>query len=331
MAPIRSVPDADTAWGTDLRSVINIVNQPVHAVGASGSALTLDAAAAAGWIKTITLTGNVTLTFSGATSGYAAVLDLILTQDGTGGRTITWPASVKWLNSASAPTLSTAAAAVNRIQLTSVDGGVTWYGELVSFLPPTGSVTDAMIAAAAAINVDKTADGTTNKAFLATERTKLTGVATGATANSSDATLLARANHTGTQSADTLTDGTTNKAFLATERTKLAAVGVVRTVAASAGTISIDANAAGNNIDTSLSADATLNVPTNGAAGQVLCGSVLASGAQRILTFHASFGLLTGIAATLTIASGKVGRYAIRRTDVTGSARWLVEAAAAEQ
>lgn len=49
-------------------------------------------------------------------------------------------------------------------------------------------------------------------------------VSTTATANSSDATLLARANHTGTQSADTLTDGTTNKAFLATERTKLTAI-----------------------------------------------------------------------------------------------------------
>lgn len=34
----------------------------------------------------------------------------------------------------------------------------------------------------------------------------------------------ARANHTGTQSADTLTDGTINKAYLATERTKLAGI-----------------------------------------------------------------------------------------------------------
>jgi hypothetical protein len=52
---------------------------------------------------------------------------------------------------------------------------------------------------------DTVTDGTTNKAFLATERTKLAGVATGATANSPDATLLARANHTGTQAASTVT------------------------------------------------------------------------------------------------------------------------------
>ncbi len=35
-----------------------------------------------------------------------------------------------------------------------------------------------------------------------------------------------RANHTGTQSADTLTDGTTNKAFTAAERTKLGGIAV---------------------------------------------------------------------------------------------------------
>lgn len=64
----------------------------------------------------------------------------------------------------------------------------------------------------------------THKFTTSAEITKLSGIATGATANSSDATLLARANHTGTQSADTLTDGTTNKAFLATERTKLSGI-----------------------------------------------------------------------------------------------------------
>lgn len=48
------------------------------------------------------------------------------------------------------------------------------------------------------LTADDVADGTTNKAFLATERTKLTGIATGATANDTDANLKNRANHTGT-------------------------------------------------------------------------------------------------------------------------------------
>ena len=73
---------------------------------------------------------------------------------------------------------------------------------------------------------DNIPDGTTNKAYTATEQSKLAGIATGATANSSDATLLARANHTGTQSADTITDGTTNKVFTATEKTKLSGIAI---------------------------------------------------------------------------------------------------------
>jgi hypothetical protein len=73
-------------------------------------------------------------------------------------------------------------------------------------------------------SADTLTDGTTNKAFLATERTKLTGIATGATANSTDAQLRDRATHTGTQSTDTLTDGTTSKVYTATEKTKLAGI-----------------------------------------------------------------------------------------------------------
>ena len=64
----------------------------------------------------------------------------------------------------------------------------------------------------------------TTASFTTADETKLDGIAAGATANSSDATLLARANHTGTQSADTITDGTTNKTYTATEKTKLAGI-----------------------------------------------------------------------------------------------------------
>jgi hypothetical protein len=58
-------------------------------------------------------------------------------------------------------------------------------------------------------SADTIVDGTTNHAFTAVEDTKLAGVATGATANSTDATLLNRANHTGTQAAATISDFTT--------------------------------------------------------------------------------------------------------------------------
>jgi hypothetical protein len=105
----------------------------------------------------------------------------------------------------------------------------------------------------------------------------------------------------------------------------------VRTVNPSSGTIAVDATNAANNINSTLTGDATLGYPTDGVECQVIQGAVLASGAQRILTFHASYGRLTGIGNTLTIPSGKVGRYALRRTDITGSAKWLVESVGVEQ
>lgn len=51
---------------------------------------------------------------------------------------------------------------------------------------------------------DDIPDGTTTKQYTATEKTKLAGVATGATANDTDANLKARANHTGTQAISTI-------------------------------------------------------------------------------------------------------------------------------
>jgi hypothetical protein len=104
-------------------------NPLVHAVGNSGSALTIDAASASGWIKTITLNANCTFTLTGAVASRMTQLELILTQDATGNRTVTWPASVKW--SGGAPALTGTAAAVDRILLTSYNGGTTWYGDLI--------------------------------------------------------------------------------------------------------------------------------------------------------------------------------------------------------
>jgi hypothetical protein len=56
---------------------------------------------------------------------------------------------------------------------------------------------------------DDIGDGSTYVQFSAVQETKLAGIATGATANSADATLLARANHTGTQLASTVSDFST--------------------------------------------------------------------------------------------------------------------------
>lgn len=50
-----------------------------------------------------------------------------------------------------------------------------------------------------ALDADKLAETATAKVMSNTERDKLTGIAQGATANSSDSALLNRTNHTGTQ------------------------------------------------------------------------------------------------------------------------------------
>jgi hypothetical protein len=82
----------------------------------------------------VTLTGATTFTFTtpaGAGSGVAVSFSLFLSQDATGGRTVTWPSSVTWL-SGSAPVLPTAANALSVLVFTTLNGGTTWYGAVVT-------------------------------------------------------------------------------------------------------------------------------------------------------------------------------------------------------
>jgi len=78
--------------------------------GNSGSTATIDWTD--GVIEKITLTANCALTFTAPTE--ACTLGLQVVQDGTGNRTITWPANVKWTNKTE-PTLTTDADALDII------------------------------------------------------------------------------------------------------------------------------------------------------------------------------------------------------------------------
>jgi hypothetical protein len=60
-------------------------------------------------------------------AGRAAALTLIIRQDATGGRTIAWPATIKWPGGAP-PALTSAAGATDVAALVTRDGGSTWYG-----------------------------------------------------------------------------------------------------------------------------------------------------------------------------------------------------------
>lgn len=71
-----------------------------------------------------------TLTISNpSATGKSCSFTLILKQDSGGGKTITWPAAVKWAGGA-APTLTTTANAVNILTFITIDAGTTWYGML---------------------------------------------------------------------------------------------------------------------------------------------------------------------------------------------------------
>ncbi|MGL4680852.1 MAG: collagen-like triple helix repeat-containing protein, partial [Plesiomonas shigelloides] len=121
-----------------------------------------------------------------------------------------------------------------------------------------------------AFDMTNMVEGTTNKIFTATERTKLSGIADNAN----------NYIHPSTHSADIITDGTTNKAYTAAEKTKLAGI------------------ATGANNYTHPTTAGNKHIPTGGASGQILRYS--ASGT-------AVWG---GDSDTITTINGKTGAIA---------------------
>jgi hypothetical protein len=116
--------DAELGYLTNTYGAQDILNT----VAASGASQTLPATAN---VHDVTLTAGCTFTLPTLVSGYGDAITLILRQDATGSRTVTWPGSVSWVTG-TAPTLKTAANAVDVITLFTVDGGTTWGGAYVS-------------------------------------------------------------------------------------------------------------------------------------------------------------------------------------------------------
>lgn len=95
----------------------------------SGTAYTVDLTA--GNVFEITLTGNVTFTFSNPpASGTAGYFTLILKQDAIGSRTVAWPSSVKWPSGGTVPTISSFKYSPTVFTFKTTDGGATWLGVL---------------------------------------------------------------------------------------------------------------------------------------------------------------------------------------------------------
>jgi len=87
----------------------------------TSTAYTIDLAN--GSVQILTLTGNCTFTFPTVVSGKG--FTLLLLQDATGGRTVTWPASVKWPAS-TAPTITATASKMDKYVF--VANGSYWIG-----------------------------------------------------------------------------------------------------------------------------------------------------------------------------------------------------------
>lgn len=93
----------------------------------------------------------------------------------------------------------------------SIDDSIT--DGVVDRAPSQNAVFDALATKSGTSHTHSNATTSVAGFMSATDKTKLDGVATGATANSSNATLLSRANHTGTQAVSTLAQSgaTTNQ------------------------------------------------------------------------------------------------------------------------
>ena len=128
-AKLSSVDLSSYTGDVDITGEIKVdsYNESYAAVTSSSNATTVDCEAGNTFMHT--LTENTTFTFSNppaSGTGYTMTVEII--QDAlASGYTVTWPTSVDW-PSATAPTLTATASAVDVFVFTTRDGGTTWYG-----------------------------------------------------------------------------------------------------------------------------------------------------------------------------------------------------------
>jgi hypothetical protein len=101
----------------------------VVALGNTGTAINLDVVS--GGVFTATLTGSATITLRYPVSSGSSSFTLILTNDGTAGRTVAWAGgSFKFPGGAASLSRTTTANAIDIWVFFTPDGGTTWYGNI---------------------------------------------------------------------------------------------------------------------------------------------------------------------------------------------------------
>ena len=117
---LTTTSDTTADWATPASSL-----ESVQVIPSASGAVTLDASLAV--IFAVTLTGDVTFTFTGATAGIGSAIGVYLTQNATGNWIVTWPASVNWPGG-NVPTQTLTAGATDSYVLETINGGTTWFG-----------------------------------------------------------------------------------------------------------------------------------------------------------------------------------------------------------
>jgi len=162
----------------------------------------------------------------------------------------------------------------------------------------------------------------TTASFTTAQETKLAGIATGATANSADATLLARANHTGTQATSTVTGldtalagkqplatvlTNTTASYTTAEQAKLSGIATSATANSADATLLARANHTGTQTASTISdfnASTRAQVEAELIAGSNVTITAGGTGATRTLTIAAagSSGVADGDKGDITVS-----------------------------
>jgi hypothetical protein len=109
------------------RIILSDYADRLNPIGNTGTAATINLAN--GNFVTATLTGNCQFTFTTGIGTDAQAFTLFLTNDGTEGRTITWPLSVKWPGG-TVPVRTETANRTDVYSFFTFNNGTNWYGTL---------------------------------------------------------------------------------------------------------------------------------------------------------------------------------------------------------
>jgi hypothetical protein len=104
-------------------------SESLNNLGNTGAAPNIDISS--GNFIAATLNQNATFTFSNAPTGVCS-FTLLLSNDATPSRTITWPVSVKWPGG-TIPSRTTTASAIDIYTFFTINDGTNWYGNLAQY------------------------------------------------------------------------------------------------------------------------------------------------------------------------------------------------------